>query len=310
MSYIKTSQINYKNFGRCLHITNDVVELLVPLHLGPRIIKYSFVNESNMLFEDIDRVVSEDLSSYEEYSDNKWYLYGGHRLWMSPEYMPSSYYPDNEDIVYEIIENKIKILGPKEEYNKVQKILIIELEENSSKVSITNEILNLSKEKKCISAWAITTLCSGGVSITPTNDQVTKFIPNKVFAYWPYTKFNDERMDFIENKYLKVEHDNSNYNPFKIGLNNTARWSTYTVGENVFIKSFDDIYSNPSDYSDFGVNFEIYTKELFLELETLSKLKIISQGEKVSLKEEWYIVKDNNKNIKDKVENAIKKIRL
>ena len=310
MGEIKTCQINYKNFGRCLHITNEIIELVVPLQIGPRIIKYSFVGEENILFEDIDRLVNEDLSKYDEYSDDKWYLYGGHRLWMSPEYMPSSYYPDNQDITYEEIEKGVIIFGSKEEFNNIQKILTIEIEEESSRVSITNEILNLSDEDKKIAPWAITTLCKEGISITPISNKKTSFTPNKVFAYWPYTKFDDDRMDFIENKYLKVRQDVLNQDAFKIGINNTERWSSYAVGENVFFKVFDDIYTESSDYPDYGVNFEIYTKELFLELESLGKLKTISKNEKVTLKEDWYLIKDMNEEILEKIEGSLKHIKI
>lgn len=310
MGNIKTSQINYRNFGKCLHISNEIIELIVPLELGPRIIRYSFVNEENMLFEDIDRLVTEDLSNYNEYTDNKWYLYGGHRLWMSPEYMPRSYYPENSKITYEEIENGIKIIGNTEEHNNIQKILNIVLDKNSSKVSISNEIINLDEKEKTVAPWAITTLCKNGVSITPISNKKTTFTPNKVIAYWPYTKLNDERMSFINDRYLKITQDTNNFDAFKIGINNTDRWSAHIVKENVFLKTFDDIYTEVSDYSDYGVNFEIYTKELFLELESLGKLKTISKGEKVVLNENWYLVKSNNNNLVEKVEEQIKNIEI
>ncbi|RDY26522.1 hypothetical protein CHL78_013220 [Romboutsia weinsteinii] len=310
MGRIETNQIEYENFGRCVRITNNIVELLVPLQVGPRIIKYAFLGEDNVLFEDINRLVSEDLSTYDEYSDDKWFLYGGHRLWMSPEYMPSSYYPDNGDVTYEEIENGIVVYGPREESNNVQKILTIILKEDSSEVSITNEILNLGEEEKTIAPWAITTLAKNGVSITPICNEKTAFTPNKVFAYWPYTKLNDKRMEFIEKKYLKITQDTCNYDAFKIGINNDCGWSAYQIDDTIFFKTFDDKYSQPKDYSDYGVNFEVYTKELFLELESLGKLKTISKGEKVILNEKWFLRKDDNKDIVDQIENALKNIEI
>lgn len=310
MGKIETYQLEYKNFGRCLCLTNQIIELLIPIEIGPRIIKYAFVNEDNVLFEDVNRLVSEDLSAYDEYSDDKWYLYGGHRLWMSPEYMPSSYYPDNGDITYEEIENGVRVFGPKEESNNIQKILTIILEEDSNDVSITNEILNLEDTEKTIAPWAITTLAKNGVSITPLCNEKTAFTPNKVFAYWPYTKLNDKRVDFIDKKYMKINQDTCNYDAFKIGVNNDCGWSAYKIDDTIFFKTFDDKYTEPKDYSDYGVNFEIYTKELFLELESLGKLKTISKGEKVVLKEKWCLRKDNNKDIIGSIENNLKTIEI
>ncbi|MEG1310586.1 MAG: hypothetical protein RSD47_01135 [Romboutsia sp.] len=308
MGDINIKEIQYSNFGKSIYITNDIIEIVVPLDLGPRIIRYSFVNEDNMLFEDVDRLVTEDLSNYKQYTDNKWYLYGGHRLWMSPEYMPSSYYPENTSIRYEKVENGVKIIGNIEEYNNIQKIVTIVLDKNSSKVEICNEIINLDEREKTIAPWAITTLCKDGVSITPISNIKTDFTPNKVIAYWAYTKLDDKRMEFVDDKYLKITQDTKNNQAFKIGLNNTDRWSAHCVGENVFLKTFDDVYTQVEDYSDYGVNFEIYTKELFLELESLGKLKTIGKNEKVVLNEKWYLMKNNSNNIINKVENELKNI--
>lgn len=310
MGNIKIKEIKYSNFGKCLHITNDIIEIVVPLDLGPRIIRYSFVNEDNMLYEDIDRLVTEDLTNYNEYTDNKWYLYGGHRLWISPEYMPSSYYPENTPINYELIENGVKVIGNIEEYNNIQKILTVILDKNSSKVDIKNEIINLDEKEKTIAPWAITTLCKDGISITPISNKKTQFTPNKVLAYWPYTKFNDKRMEFIDDKYLKITQDTKNFDAFKIGTNNTDKWSAHVAGENVFIKTFEDDYTCVGDYSDYGVNFEIYTKELFLELESLGKIKTIGKNEKVILNESWYLTKNDNENIIEKVEKEIKSLNI
>ena len=48
-------EITYKNYGRCLEMTNGTVELVVTLDLGPRIIRYGFCGKDNMLYEDIAR---------------------------------------------------------------------------------------------------------------------------------------------------------------------------------------------------------------------------------------------------------------
>ena len=47
---IETKEIsNYKDYGRILHITNNVIEVAVTLDVGPRIIHFSFVDGQNVL---------------------------------------------------------------------------------------------------------------------------------------------------------------------------------------------------------------------------------------------------------------------
>ena len=77
----------YKNFGKCLEISNGIVDLLVTLDIGPRIIRYGFCGKENMFYEDIDRLTHNKSDELKEvYGDDAvWYLYGGHRLWISPE---------------------------------------------------------------------------------------------------------------------------------------------------------------------------------------------------------------------------------
>ena len=52
---VSYKEISYKNYGKCLEISNGAIDLLVTLDVGPRIIRFGFCGEKNMLFEDIDR---------------------------------------------------------------------------------------------------------------------------------------------------------------------------------------------------------------------------------------------------------------
>ena len=97
---IEKKEIQYENYGRCLEIKNNKVRLVVTLDFGPRIIRYSFIDGENILFEDRERVFKELNPQMEEvYGKGKpWIIYGGHRLWKSPENMPETYYPDNNPV--------------------------------------------------------------------------------------------------------------------------------------------------------------------------------------------------------------------
>ena len=48
----ETKIIDYKDYGRCLSITNGIVDLAVTLDIGPRIIRYGFVGGANIMLDD------------------------------------------------------------------------------------------------------------------------------------------------------------------------------------------------------------------------------------------------------------------
>ena len=96
---ISIKEVRYKNFGKCLFISNDLMEVLVTVDIGPRIIKCNLKGKENMMFEDVERNFSNDVSSM--FGEEKtWYTYGGHRIWLSPEGFPETYYPDNDKVLY------------------------------------------------------------------------------------------------------------------------------------------------------------------------------------------------------------------
>ena len=116
---ISIKEVTYKNFGKCLSLTNDLMELLVTVNIGPRIIKCNLRGKENMMYEDIDRVNVTDASSV--YGEGKnWYIYGGHRLWLSPESLPETYYPDNDRVLYSTCSTGAEFTPPVQSVRNLQ----------------------------------------------------------------------------------------------------------------------------------------------------------------------------------------------
>ena len=108
---ITIKEVTYKNYGKCLSLSNDSMELYVTVNVGPRIVKCNLLGKDNLMFEDIDRVTHTDVSSV--YGEGKsWYIYGGHRLWLSPESLPETYYPDNDRVVYSTCSTGAEFMPP------------------------------------------------------------------------------------------------------------------------------------------------------------------------------------------------------
>ena len=93
---------NFENFGKCLYIANEKQEMRVTVDIGPRIISYNLIGKKNIMFNDLERASMRDNDEYKAVygSDKAWYIYGGHRFWVSPEKFPVTYYPDNDPVEY------------------------------------------------------------------------------------------------------------------------------------------------------------------------------------------------------------------
>jgi len=42
-------EISYKEFGTCLKVDNNILEIVIPLEFGIRILKLGFINGNNIL---------------------------------------------------------------------------------------------------------------------------------------------------------------------------------------------------------------------------------------------------------------------
>jgi len=105
---VKIEKSKYSTYGNVYKMSNETVELLVTLDMGPRIIFYGFSGGENNLAElGPDSVVHSELGD--------WHPWGGHRLWHAPESIPRSYVPDDGPVDSEIIGNStIRVAPPLE----------------------------------------------------------------------------------------------------------------------------------------------------------------------------------------------------
>ena len=86
--------VSYANYGKCVEFYRGGVKVLVTVDVGPRIIYFGTEN-FNFMNEDIARNVNKGGEYFDENfgKGTLWYLYGGHRVWKSPEDL-ETYTPD------------------------------------------------------------------------------------------------------------------------------------------------------------------------------------------------------------------------
>ena len=79
---VTATELNYKNFGRCVKLDNGTASIIITVEVGPRIISYCLNGHENMLLEDVGREFKDDSQELRDYfgEGRTWYIYGGHRL--------------------------------------------------------------------------------------------------------------------------------------------------------------------------------------------------------------------------------------
>lgn len=277
-------KIEYKGWKNCIEISNGIINLIATTDVGPRIIRFGFVDKQNHMCEVEDQIGTT--------GGDEWKIYGGHRLWHSPEHKPRTYELDNCKIEWKKKKNGIVLKQPVEPWTLIQKEMEITMSPDSANVTILHRLTNKGAWDIELSVWALTVMAPGGKEIIPQATTDTGLLPNRMLSLWPYTKLNDPRVYWGE-KYITLQQDKSMKPPFKIGLPNEKGWAAYANFGQLFVKKFQHI----SDvvYPDFSASsYETYTTDFMLEMETLSPLALLEPEASIEHTEAWNLFDNIN----------------
>ena len=275
---MELKEIDFENYGNCVRLSNGVVDVVVTIDCGPRIVRFGFVDGENLLFNDFERKYKIQNEYMEDLygKDAACYFYGGHRLWLAPERMPQSYFPDNDPVIYALLPDGVTFSSAKQKQNEVQIRLEIVMGEGTSDVMVVHSVKNFSKERQMLALWPITMMRGGGLEIIPQNrtDDEEELLPNRLLTLWPYTDPRDERL-YVGNRFITVRHNPAIEKPLKLGTNNALGWAAYVDQAYTFIKRF---VQSDAAYPDFGSCYETYCNGDYLSMETMSPLYQIEAG--------------------------------
>ena len=289
----------YENYGKVLYIANEKQEMRVTLDLGPRVISYNLIGYKNMFCNDLIRESNmTDKEFTDIYGEGKtWYLYGGHRFWISPEDY-STYYPDNDPVKYTRNGNVFTFTPPVQEVRGWLCEIEITFDETEAKACVRHILTNKSGQEKTGSIWALSVTAAGGRAIMEQSKIETNFLPNRTFVMWNYTNPADKRF-FVDKNYYALQQDVNCDGPFKLGVNNT-QGSVITVNNGCIFKKS---YKHDLDgiYPDGGCSTELYTCHFMLEVESLSPLYTLKDGESKEHIEYWQLIPEKSTNLEEVV---------
>ncbi|HPJ75931.1 MAG TPA: hypothetical protein PLS36_03745 [Clostridia bacterium] len=279
---VKVEKIPYGGWNNCYRIFNNTVEVVVTSDVGPRIIRYGFIGRFNVMCEKEDQMGKS--------GGDEWMIYGGHRLWHSPEHEIRSYYPDNFPVDVQIIENGIKVSQPVEKTTMIKKDIEVVLDDESSKVYLKHTLTNYNLWDVELAAWALTVVAPGGLEVVPQETLDTLLLPNRMLSLWPYTDMSDKRVQW-GSRYIFLQHDSKAIKPFKFGISNTNGWAAYFNNDDMFVKKFSPL--EDMVYPDYSASmYETYTCDFMTEMESLSPLMLLGPKEKIEHNEQWELFSD------------------
>ena len=300
---MKTREVGeYKN---CVELKSGDFTIAVTKDFGPRVIG-GWIKGSDNIFNVMAPTPMKTVNT-------GFTLYGGHRLWISPEVAPRTYAPDNTPVEVKKISNGFEFKAAPEAISGVQKSIKITKEKTEKNSFLLEHIItNCGQWDITIAAWALSIMAPGGITIIPQSrdTRFDPFTPDRTLVLWPYTSTADKRLS-LEDEYIFLRQDKNATGNAKIGFYTDDGWIAYVnngvalvkfveprlfrlrtpmVHNGMEVVKFVDVYDRAAPYSDNGCNVEAYTCKTFSEIETLSPLLTLAPGDTIVHDEYWQAI--------------------
>lgn len=279
---IQITEINDQIFGKCVRMENNVIDLLVSVSFGPRILSFGFSKEENIFWNDPNRLHKNTAPEIAEaYGEGScFYEYGGHRIGLAPARMPDSYYPDNDPVTYALRPDGVLFTPPPQRHNDIQTNLELVLSPESPDLMVVHSVINIGKEKRHLALWPVTMLQPGGTAILPQNlAEEAPELPNRVLTLWPGSSIRDSRL-ILGDRYLSVQHSpRPDHKRLIVGTNNLDGWMAYVYKQTTFVKRY--VHNPRISYPNHNSSCRIYTDNDFIQLESISPMYGLDPGQAI-----------------------------
>ncbi|MFO0926928.1 MAG: hypothetical protein U0736_07775 [Gemmataceae bacterium] len=268
--------------------SNGEVELIATLDVGPRVLVYRRVGSTN--------VMKVSRTGLGKAGEKEWQIRGGHRLWTAPARGPPRcistaaggaqatrrrHRPPRPARRHRVRhpEGDRPAAGAKGQHGPA-----------SFTASPTSAI-----GRRRWRPWATTVMAPGGIEVIPlpakrphpgppANAQVTRdYAPQRTDDHLAVLRLPDHGWSF-GSRAITLRQDPKR-GPTKIGLAHQLGWVGYLSGGTLFVKR---IAHEPNrTYPDGGCNFETFTNEDMLEIESLGPVVELKKGASTELVETW-----------------------
>jgi len=279
---LQIDKVAYRGWKNNVRLSNGQMDLVITQDVGPRIIRAGFVKDRNLMAEFKDQMGKS--------GEKDWRIRGGHRLWFAPEAMPDTYELDNVPVEIRRLEDGVKTRQAPGAITGIEKRMEIRLAARKNEVTITHVLKNCGRKPRTLAPWALTVMAPGGTCIIPLPKKIPhtgRLTHNQEWSVWGYTDFADGRWT-LGSRYIFFRQDRRR-GPGKLGIAEREGWVAYQLGDCLLVKCFQWIEG--ATYPDGGVNFETFSNEQMLEVETLGPLVTLKPGKSAKHVEVWRLFK-------------------
>ncbi|CAN5655047.1 hypothetical protein BH11ARM2_BH11ARM2_30040 [soil metagenome] len=266
---------------RNARIVSGDAEMIVTLDVGPRILFFGPAEGANLLYtipEDEGRQGGDDYR-----------FYGGHRLWIAPEEKARTMQPDNASVDYRV-EAATHVFKTVPDLNHISKEIRITTM-GDERFRVEHWVKNHGPYPVELAAWGPTQMLPGTVFFpqSPFAPHTEKLLPTRPLVMWAYTRLGDPRWTW-GNEVVRLQHDPMR-GPQKIGVFIEQGYAAYEGQGCVFMKRW---HSPDGNYADYGCNFETFTNEVMIEIETLGPMVTLGTDSSTNHVEEWRLFPDES----------------
>lgn len=283
-----TAIIKYRGYKNCIELRNSNVRVILGPQMGGRILSYE-LNGNNVLYEDpeLDGVIYTPGERTPGTDAGRFDIGPEHLVPRRPALSVGKWEGKISGI------READLISQKDTSTGVQIIRNFRLDENSSRLYVTQTIRNVSETVKYYSHWSRTFAEGGGISLTPLNSRsrfpkgylnIKAESGTGVMDYRPA----DEPNVRVRNGILEII--GAPGHP-EFAMDVSDGWTAYITKDNqLFVKKFpvypDRIYGEMS-----ASNVVIWynTQERMCEIEPIGPWETIRPGEQVSFTETWYL---------------------
>jgi hypothetical protein len=200
----------------------------------------------------------------------------------------------------ELSPGRVRFTPAPESAYGLQKEVDVALEPSGSKVTLTHRVRNVGNATPTLAVWSLSVMAPGGTEVIPLPPKrphpgaaknarsAADFAPSLTLALWPYTDLKDPRWSF-GSQFILLSQD-ARRGPTKLGLLIKSGGVGYLNRGTLFVKRFD--HTDGRSYPDGGVNYETFTNEDMLEMESLGPLTPLGPGGSVEHRETWELFGD------------------
>jgi len=250
--------------------------MVVVTEVGPRILSLSVAGGPNLLFVDQE-------TAGQGQGDADFCVYGGHRVWVSPETV-DTYAPDNGRCQVGVSDGKLTVIAPVTPQTGLRKRLTVSARDG--RFVVEQGVLNTGDAVYAGGIWALTCVVPKGTVVFPWGRQASWDL--KKIVYW--SKWMGHSSD-VNSPQWQPGPDLFAVRPTgeegKVGSNSPEGWVALCRDDATFVKSY-PWFPNVR-YPDEDCSLQVYTNEHFVEMETLSPLTTFYPGQEIVHREVWTV---------------------